>query len=67
MEIKGLIRVWQRQALREWFEANSTTERFCWVIVSMNAQSEVIRYLDAVEEALCFGWIDGVKKKDDQL
>ena len=29
----------------------------------MKEQSEVIQYLDAVEEALCFGWIDGIKKK----
>lgn len=26
-------------------------------------QPGVIQYLDAVEEALCVGWIDGIKKK----
>lgn len=63
MEIKNLIGVKTRQELRNWLEGNSNTERFCWVIVSMSKQSEVIQYLDAVEEALCFGWIDGIKKK----
>ncbi|MDQ0268575.1 YdeI/OmpD-associated family protein [Cytobacillus purgationiresistens] len=63
MEIKSLIRVKTRRGLRDWLEENSNTEGFCWVIVSMNEQSEVIQYLDAVEEALCFGWIDGIKKK----
>ncbi|MBT2218089.1 YdeI/OmpD-associated family protein [Virgibacillus dakarensis] len=63
MEIKNLIGVKTRQELRNWLEENSNTERFCWVIVSMSKQSEVIQYLDAVEEALCFGWIDGIKKK----
>ncbi len=29
----------------------------------MSPKSDTILYLDAVEEALCFGWIDGVKKK----
>lgn len=63
MEIENLIRVKTRQELRDWLEEHSSTERFCWVIVSMAEQPGVIRYLDAVEEALCFGWIDGTKKK----
>lgn len=63
MEIENLLRVKTRLGLRDWLEENSKTERFCWVIVSMTEQSEVIQYLDAVEEALCFGWIDGIKKK----
>lgn len=65
MEIKNLIRVKTRQELRDWLEENSNTARFCWVIVSMSEQTETeaIQYLDAVEEALCFGWIDGIKKK----
>lgn len=63
MEIKNIIKVKTRQGLRDWLEENSNTESFCWVIVSMTEQPEVISYLDAVEEALCFGWIDGIKKK----
>ncbi|WP_391121090.1 YdeI/OmpD-associated family protein [Psychrobacillus sp. L3] len=63
MEINSLIRVKTRHELREWLKENSNTERFCFVIVSMNAQSENIQYIDTVEEALCFGWIDGIKKK----
>lgn len=63
MEINSLIRVKTRHELREWLKENSNTERFCFVIVSMNAQLENIQYIDTVEEALCFGWIDGIKKK----
>ncbi|MGI2328397.1 YdeI/OmpD-associated family protein [Planococcus sp. YIM B11945] len=63
MEIENLVRVNTRQAFREWLEEYSTTEKFCWIIVSMTPQPEVLLYLDAVEEALCFGWIDGTKKK----
>ena len=63
MEINNLIRVKTRKELRDWLKENSNKERICWVIVSMTDQSEVIQYLDAVEEALCFGWIDGIKKK----
>lgn len=63
MEIERLIRAKTRHELRDWLEANSKTEKFCWVIVSMKEQSDVIPYIDAVEEALCFGWIDSTKKK----
>ncbi|WP_147803310.1 YdeI/OmpD-associated family protein [Alkalicoccus halolimnae] len=63
MEINNLIKVKTRQELREWFEENSKTEKFCWIIVSRTEKEDVILYLDAVEEALCFGWIDGIAKK----
>ena len=58
-----------RQELREWLTAHCTTETSCWIRVSIKPQTDTILYLDAVEEALCFGWIDGVKKKisDTQL
>ncbi|MDN7245460.1 YdeI/OmpD-associated family protein [Planococcus shenhongbingii] len=63
MEIENLIRVKTRRELRDWFEENSKTEKCCWVIVSMTEQPGVLQYLDAVEEALCFGWIDSTKKR----
>ncbi|HSP23030.1 MAG TPA: YdeI/OmpD-associated family protein [Planococcus sp. (in: firmicutes)] len=63
MEIENLIRVKARQELRTWLEENSTTEKCCWVIIGITEQPGVIPYLDAVEEALCFGWIDGIAKK----
>ncbi|MCM3549948.1 YdeI/OmpD-associated family protein [Alkalihalobacillus clausii] len=61
--MENLIRVKTRQELRDWLEEHSTTEKCCWIIVSMTEQPNVIQYVDAVEEALCVGWIDGIKKK----
>ncbi len=49
--------------MREWLQENCKTEKSCWVVVSITPQSDTLLYLDAVEESLCFGWIDGVKKK----
>jgi uncharacterized protein YdeI (YjbR/CyaY-like superfamily) len=63
MEIENLLPVTNRQELRDWLEENSTTERYCWVVVSVKEKQGALLYLDAVEEALCFGWIDGTKKK----
>ena len=54
-----------RQELREWLTIHSKTETVCWVPVSVKPQPNMLRYLDVVEEALCFGWIDSTKKKID--
>lgn len=63
MEIDNLIPVKSRGELRFWLQENSKIEKSCWVLVSMTPKSDMLLYLDAVKEALCFGWIDGVKKK----
>ncbi|RJE86149.1 thymidylate synthase [Paenibacillus sp. 1011MAR3C5] len=63
MEIENLLTVKSRSELRAWLEENHKTEACCWVIVNMTPNQDTLLYLDAVEEALCFGWIDGVKKK----
>lgn len=63
MEIKNLLKARTRDELRRWLEANTATETCCWVVVTMTEQPHAIQYLNAVEEALCFGWVDGVKKK----
>jgi len=63
MEIETLLPAKSRKDLRIWLQENSKTEKSCWVLVSMRPIPDKVLYLDAVEEALCFGWIDGVKKK----
>ncbi len=69
IEIENLITVCTREEWRNWLEEHSQTARCCWVIVSMTPSADKLLYLDAVEEALCVGWIDGIKKKmsDHQL
>jgi len=63
MEMENLLPARSRAGLREWLQEHSRTERSCWVIVSMTPAPDTLLYLDAVEEALCYGWIDSVKKK----
>ena len=63
MENENLIPVKSRDDLRKWLQDNGKTEKSCWVLVSMTLTPGILLYLDAVEEALCYGWIDGVKKK----
>ncbi|MFD0589045.1 YdeI family protein [Paenibacillus sp. GCM10027627] len=63
MEVENLIEAKTREELRAWLRDNSKTEKCCWVVVSVKPKPNTLLYLDVVEEALCFGWIDGVKKK----
>ena len=57
-----LFEITSRDALRRWFESNCRTARECWIVLSMRPVPDTVLYLDAVEEALCFGWIDGTVK-----
>lgn len=63
MLLNELLPAKSKSELRFWFQENCLTENSCWVVVSMKSTPGTLLYLDAVEEALCFGWIDGQKKK----
>ncbi len=55
-----ILQISTRQEFREWLAENAATAPECWVVVKRGKPEEgnVLWYLDAVEEALCFGWID---------
>jgi uncharacterized protein YdeI (YjbR/CyaY-like superfamily) len=54
-------------AFRAWLEKRHATTRELWVgFYRKSAGKTGIAYLEAVDEALCFGWIDGVKKRLDE-
>lgn len=65
MEIQNLITFKDRKALRLWLQANHLSERECWVASYRSKQPlpDALPYLDVVEEALCFGWIDSTVKR----
>ena len=49
-----------RQQWREWLSKHFETEQEIWfVFPSVDSGELGVSYNDAVEEALCFGWIDG--------
>lgn len=51
---------------RAWLQAHHATHREIWLITyGKSSPNPSIPYLHAVEEALCFGWIDGIAKKMD--
>jgi uncharacterized protein YdeI (YjbR/CyaY-like superfamily) len=66
MEITGTLHVSDREAWRAWLEASYRTEREIWLVYPRKRTGRPrIPYNDAVEEALCFGWIDSTLKSLD--
>lgn len=65
MEIVNLLETGSRTELREWLMRNHHTETECWVVVKRGRPKDdgTFWYIDAVEEALCFGWIDSTTKR----
>jgi len=55
-----------RARLRAWFERNHATSREVWIgFFKAHVAARGPQYLDAVEEALCFGWIDTTVRRVD--
>jgi uncharacterized protein YdeI (YjbR/CyaY-like superfamily) len=56
-------------AFRRWLEANHDVAGELWVgYYKKGVPKTGMTYLEAVEEALCFGWIDGVGRRvDDEV
>ena len=53
-----------REEWRTWLEENHSTKKEIWLIYYKKpSRKPRIHYNDAVEEALCFGWIDGKIKR----
>lgn len=53
-------------ALRAWFEKHASSERELWIIFyKIGSGKKSVTYSEALDEALCVGWIDGIVKSID--
>ena len=67
MEIGKTLYVTDRDAWRAWLAGHYQSEPEIWLIYYLKATGKArIPYTAAVEEALCFGWIDSIVKKVDE-
>ena len=67
MDITKTLFVTDRKDWRKWLRAHYKTEKEIWLIYYKKAIGKPrIAYNDAVEEALCFGWIDSTVKALDE-
>lgn len=65
MEITTQLYVEHIGQWRSWLENHHLTETEVWLVFDKkDAEKYQLDYIETVEEALCFGWIDGIKKKD---
>lgn len=69
MEIGETIYVTTRDEFRKWLMKNHQAKKEIWLVQykkattsSPKGKKPSINYVDAVEEAICFGWIDGFEK-----
>ena len=66
MEIDETLYVANREGFRKWLEENHKSKKEIWLIQYKKATKKPsINYVEAVEEALCFGWIDSTEKSMD--
>jgi uncharacterized protein YdeI (YjbR/CyaY-like superfamily) len=56
-----------RQVFRDWLEQNHSLSTGIWMVYNKShVAKKGITYREALEEALCFGWIDSLIKRIDQ-
>lgn len=61
-----LITPASREEWRAWLEIHHASETEVWLVYYKNHTGKPsVTYIESVEEALCFGWIDGIKKRID--
>lgn len=58
----------ERADWRKWLEKNCQSQQAVWLLIyHKKSKKPSIYYQDAIEESLCFGWIDSkANKRDDE-
>src|SRR6266705_852425 len=64
MEVGETLYVRTRAAWRAWLRRNHARKKEIWLVYHAKASGRrSLAYNDAVDEAICFGWIDSTVKK----
>jgi len=65
-EYKPNITVKSLEEWRHWLEENGQTEKGVYLIVyHKKSSTPSVHWNDAIEQALCFGWVDSIAHKRD--
>lgn len=54
-----------RADFRNWLSENCQSHEGVWILFSKTKELSTLKACEALEEALCYGWIDGLMKKID--
>ena len=63
MQVTTTFKPRDRAAWRVWLEEHHAATDEIWLLLDDRPEETTVSYLDAVEEAICFGWIDGIQKR----
>lgn len=56
-----------RTAMREWLADPATPRRGVWLVIGKRGGPATLSAAEALEEALCHGWIDGQMRRIDEV
>lgn len=63
-----ILRFRSSSEFRKWLAANHRQSDGIWLrIFKKDSGEPTVTYAEALDEALCFGWIDGLKQSHDEL
>ena len=59
------LRFASRGEFRDWLEDNCLSDEGVWLLFGKSDEVKTLKASEALEEALCFGWIDGQMQRVD--
>jgi uncharacterized protein YdeI (YjbR/CyaY-like superfamily) len=63
MNVTATVKPPDRDAWRAWLVEHHGDTTEIWILYDDRPEVPTVAYVDAVEEALCFGWIDSTQKR----
>ena len=67
MSLEDALSFNNREEWRAWLKENHATVQGVWLVhYKKSSGKTTLNHIEAVEEALCFGWIDSTLKKIDE-
>ena len=61
------VQIGSRGELRSWLEKHHSQSESIWLVTYMkNTPSKYVSRWDVLDELICFGWIDGIRRKLDE-
>ena len=67
MNLVNILKLNHISEFRDWLKKHSQQEKECWLALSRKTNSKEIYYINAVYEAIAFGWIDSTLKNIDGI
>ena len=66
VEAREQLQFASREEFREWLNENCMSVQGIWLVFGKKGGPKTLSANEALEEALCFGWIDGLMKSIDE-